>query len=131
MKIKQVLTSLFILIGMMSLLGGCGMSGSEKEEVKYKSEQDRVVNYLLENYELTNGDKIKTIEFIEFEKNNITGTWRITTRINEKYDISFNQNELNGQLRSSNYSPKEFKKRNVDYNHTQNVHGIKIIYYEE
>ena len=99
-----------------------------KDEPKYKAEQDRVAQYFVEHYELTNGDFIKTIEVIEFDKNDTTGTWRITITVNEKYNISFNENELGGEIRSSNYSPKEFKVRE-NINHIQSDSDIELTYY--
>ncbi|MFC3931517.1 hypothetical protein ACVR0S_06300 [Streptococcus dentapri] len=123
---------LLIPLGITVVLIGGGLAMinpfTGEDEPKYKHEQDRVAQYLVEHYELTNGDAIKTIKVIEFDKNDMTGTWRITITVNEKYDISFNENELGGEIRSSNYSPKEFIVQEK-INHIQSNSDIELTYY--
>ncbi|MFD3056620.1 hypothetical protein, partial [Streptococcus agalactiae] len=53
-----------------------------------KQEQDRIVNYIKQHVELTNGNQIKKIEFIDFQKNEMTGFWRVSSKINDKNIIS-------------------------------------------
>ncbi|ESR08695.1 hypothetical protein, partial [Streptococcus iniae] len=54
-----------------------------------KQEQDRMVKYIKQHVELTNGDQIKKVEFIDFQKNEMTGFWRVSSKINDKNIISF------------------------------------------
>ncbi|MFD3024194.1 hypothetical protein ACFKJH_00730, partial [Streptococcus agalactiae] len=70
-----------------------------------KQEQDRIVNYIKQHVELTNGDQIKKVEFIDFQKNEMTGTWGISTKINEQFSISFSEDRIGGKLRALGYQP--------------------------
>ena len=101
-------------------------------EEKMRIEQDRVAKFLVSNYDLADGQKIERVEFVEFQKNESTGSWRITAKVNGQYDISVKIDSLNenGKIRSSNYSPTEFIKRE----HKEEVGydiAVKIIYLEE
>nr|WP_205009598.1 hypothetical protein [Streptococcus loxodontisalivarius] len=108
------------------------MFGSKKEEnTKYKLEQDRIANYLIEHIELVDGESIKEIEFVEFQKNNMTGTWRITATINEKYDISFSEDSLGGEIETANYSPKEFEESYEKLSNDYSIKDIEIEYFKE
>ena len=82
-------------------------------EEKMRIEQDRVAKFLVSNYDLADGQKIKRVEFVEFQKNESTGSWRITAKVNGQYDISVKIDSLNEneKRRSSNYSPTDFTKR--------------------
>ncbi|WP_155997457.1 hypothetical protein [Streptococcus ruminantium] len=73
MKIKQVLTSLFILMGMMSLLGGCSMT----KETLTKEQQDNVVRWLIRYYE-----PITEVEFIQFNRDGKTGIYLLSLKLN-------------------------------------------------
>ncbi|MGT2928781.1 hypothetical protein ACVR1G_00755 [Streptococcus dentasini] len=122
-----------ILLGITVVLviGGIIMINpfTGKDEPRYKSEQDRIVQYIGEHIELVDGEPIKKIEFIEFQKNDMTGTWRITTTINGKYDISFSENSLGEEIETANYSPKEFKESDEKLK-SDRVDSVKIIYFE-
>ncbi|WP_227986719.1 hypothetical protein [Streptococcus ruminantium] len=74
MKIKQVLASLFILIGMMSLLGGCSMT----KETLTKEQQDNVVRRIVRGY-----DPITQVKFIKFSKDIKTGTYLLSFELND------------------------------------------------
>ncbi|WP_227984760.1 DUF1433 domain-containing protein [Streptococcus ruminantium] len=125
MKIKQVLASLFLVIGMMSLLGGCSMT---EEKVNYKKEQDRMVEYLASHYE-----GIEKVEFRNFEKNNTTGTWNSDAVVNDIYYITFNLNGLGEEIdiaeHISRSKGKELNLKNEEKD--VNVSQIKKIYFEE
>ncbi len=101
-------------------------------EEKMRIEQDRVVKFLVSNYDLADGQKIERVEFIEFQRNESTGSWRITAKVNNQYDISFKTDSLNenGKIRSSNYSPIEFIKREHKEEAGYDI-AVKIIYLEE
>ncbi|WP_203267842.1 hypothetical protein [Streptococcus uberis] len=94
-----------------------------------KQEQDRIVNYIKQHVELTNGDQIKKIEFIDFQKNEMTGFWRVSSKINDKNIISFEESKIGGEIELSNYSPKYF--RILNETSKKNSNEISIIYYED
>ncbi|MGK0719749.1 hypothetical protein [Streptococcus uberis] len=94
-----------------------------------KQEQDRVVKYIKQHVELTNGDQIKKIEFIDFQKNEMTGFWRVSSKINDKNIISFEESKIGGEIELSNYSPKYF--RILNETRKKNSNEISIIYYED
>ncbi|MGT2928778.1 hypothetical protein ACVR1G_00740 [Streptococcus dentasini] len=123
-----------ILLGIAAILviGGIIMINpfTGKDEPKYKSEQDRIANYLVDHYELANGDDIKTIEFIEFEKNDMTGYWRITARVNNKYYISFSEKQIGGELEGEGYYSEEIQNRS-DSRQKVSIKSIKIKYIKE
>ena len=101
-------------------------------EEKMRIEQDRVAKFLVSNYDLADGQKIERVKFVEFQKNESTGSWRITAKVNNQYDISVKIDSLNenGKIRSSNYSPTEFIKREHKEEAGYDI-AVKIIYLEE
>ncbi|EHJ53203.1 membrane protein [Streptococcus macacae NCTC 11558] len=101
-----------------------------KDEPIHKHEQDRVAKYLVEHYELANGDKIKTVEVTEFQKNDMTGFWRITTKVNNKYYISFSKKQIGDELEGEGYYPNEIKDRS-ESSQDSNMRNVKVIYLKE
>ncbi len=101
-------------------------------EEKMRIEQDRVAKFLVSNYDLADGQKIERVKFVEFQRNESTGSWRITAKVNDQYDISVKMDSLNenGKIRSSNYSPTEFIKREHKEEAGYDI-AVKIIYLEE
>ena len=101
-------------------------------EEKMRIEQDRVAKFLVSNYDLADGQKIERVKFVEFQKNESTGSWRITAKVNDQYDISVKMDSLNEnrKIRSSNYSPTEFIKREHKEEAGYDI-AVKIIYLEE
>ncbi|WP_156011217.1 DUF1433 domain-containing protein [Streptococcus ruminantium] len=126
MKIKQVLTSLFILIGMMSLLGGCNMT---EEKVNYKKEQDRMVEYLASHYE-----GIEKVEFTEINNNGKTGTYSFYATVNNKFKVNFTLRGLNGEIYMNQLSSRNhghFLKKLDMPNEKPDVSYIEAKYLEE
>ena len=101
-------------------------------EEKMRIEQDRVAKFLVSNYDLADGQKIDRVKFVEFQRNESTGSWRITAKVNDQYEISVKIDSLNedGKIRSSNYSPTEFIKREHKEEAGYDI-AVKIIYLEE
>ena len=101
-------------------------------EEKMRIEQDRVAKFLVSNYDLADGQKIKRVEFVEFQKNESTGSWRITAKVNGQYDISVKIDSLNEneKIRSPNYSPTDFTKREHKEEAGYDI-AVKIIYLGE
>ncbi|MDI5916674.1 hypothetical protein [Streptococcus equi] len=122
------------IVSLITILGGIltmnWLNGEELKKEKYRQEQDRVVKYIGEHIELGNGQPITKIEFIEFQlETATTGTWSITAIVNEKYLIHFSEDRLGEEIRTSYYSPKEFKQYSEKMRN--NMTNVETIYYEE
>ena len=117
---KNILVILSILI--ITILSGC----QKKEEVS-TYEQDRVAQYILDNVELVDGNEIKKIKFLQFDKNISTQTWRTTVELNSKYDVSLTENYIGGELRFSGFYEEEIKIR-ANENKSKSIKEIKIEY---
>ena len=130
---KNILVILSILI--ITILSGC----QKKEEVS-TYEQDRVAQHILDNGELVDGNKIKKIKFLEFEKPNTAAqTWSIDVEINDTITIHLSENKLGDELsviysdREVKYISKEHEKRKKDKNNIFkgtdiSIKNIEIIY---
>jgi len=117
---KNILVILSILI--VVTLSGC----QKKEEVS-TYEQDRVAQYILDNVELVDGSEIKKVEFLQFDKNISTQTWRATVELNSKYYVSLTEDDLGGELRFSGFYEEEMKIR-ANENKSKSIKEIKIEY---
>ena len=117
---KNILIILSILI--VATLSGC----QKKEEVS-TYEQDRVAQYILDNVELVDGNEIKKVKFLQFNKNISTQTWRATVELNSKYDVSLTENYIGGELRFSGFYAEEISIRKQG-ERTINKNNIEIIY---
>lgn len=99
---KNILVILSVLI--IIILVGC----QKKEEVS-TYEQDRVAQYILDNVELVDGQEIKKIKFLSFEKPNTAAQiWSIDIEINDNIAMNLSENKLGDKL-SIIYSDKEVK----------------------
>ena len=119
-NILIILSALIIII-----LVGC----QKKEEVS-TYEQDRVAQYILDNVELVDGNEIKKVEFLQFDKNISTQTWRATVELNSKYDVSLTENYIGGELRFSGFYAEEISIRKQG-KRTINKNNIEIIYVKD
>ena len=117
---KNIVVILSILI--ITILFGC----QKKEEVS-TYEQDRVAQHILDNVELVEGQEIKKIKFLQFDKNISTQTWRATVELNSKYDVSLTENYIGGELRFSGFYEEEIKIR-ANENKSKSIKEIKIEY---
>ncbi|HEP1781205.1 TPA: hypothetical protein VB935_001618 [Streptococcus suis] len=75
---------LFLSIGGMMMFGFHCMSEEEKLQAQIRKEQERMVLYAVNHYE-----GIEKIEFVNFEKDNKTGTWDSDAIINDKFHVTF------------------------------------------
>ena len=97
-----------ILIMLSALIIIMLVSCQKKEEVS-TYEQDRVAQYILDNVELVDGNEIKKIKFLSFEKPNTTARiWSIDIEINDNIAMNLSENKL-GDKPSIIYSDKEVK----------------------
>ena len=123
---KNILIILSILI--ITILSGC----QKKEEVS-TYEQDRVAQYILDNVELVDGNEIKKIEFLEFEKNASTQIWEIAVELNSSYSLLLSEDRLAENLRVSGYSDKEIRinRRKLSGYEVKDIKNIELIYLRE
>ena len=116
-NILVILSALIIII-----LVGC----QKKEEVS-TYEQDRVAQYILDNVELVEGNEIKKIEFLEFEKNASTQIWEIAVELNSSYSLLLSEDRLAENLRFSGFYAEEISIRKQG-KRIINKNNIEIIY---
>ena len=120
---KNILVMLSILI--ITILSGC----QKKEEVS-TYEQDRVAQYILDNVELVEGNEIKKIEFLEFEKNASTQIWEISVELNSSYSLLLSEDRLAENLRFSGFYAEEISIRKQG-KRIINKNNIEIIYVKD
>ena len=103
------------------------MTESNKE-VKYKEEQDRMVEYLAQNYE-----GVEKIEFINFEKNNTTGTWSSDAIVNDIYYITISLNGFGGEIDVTEHISRSKGNELHLKNGEEDINTSKIqkVYFEE
>ncbi len=124
------------IVTLITILGGVitmnWLNDERLKKEKYRQEQDRVVKYIGEHIELGNGKPIIKIEFIEFQlETATTGTWSITAIVNDRYDISFAEDYLGGELITAVYNYNEFKfKQSGEQLTTHDMDKVKVVYYE-
>ncbi|WP_227984764.1 hypothetical protein [Streptococcus ruminantium] len=132
MKIKQVLASLFIVMGMMNLLGGCSMT----KETLTKEQQDNVVRRIVRGY-----DPITQVKFTKFSQDKKTGTYLLSFELNDdnRYRTTIkivnieqilNQNTAYGLNPISRFSDLE-REIELEPEQSLDISDIKIIYLEE
>ena len=123
---KNILIILSILI--ITILSGC----QKKEEVS-TYEQDRVAQYILDNVELVDGNVIKKIKFLSFEKNASTQIWEIAVELNSSYSLLLSEDRLAENLRVSGYSDKEIRinRRKLSGYEVKDIKNIELIYLRE
>ncbi|HEL0145518.1 TPA: hypothetical protein TUI13_001818 [Streptococcus equi subsp. zooepidemicus] len=119
-----------ILLGIVAILvmGGMAMFNSftGKDEPRYKHEQDRMVEYLAQNYE-----GIEKIEFKNFEKNTKTGYYTSVAEIDDRFEVTFYERGAGGEI-SLDYYTREFIIQYPRANRRDSFKGsIKVVYYGE
>lgn len=95
---------------------------------KIKQDQERMVQFVLENIQLKNDDEIEKIKFLEFDKDISSGMWRAKLEINSKYRIALSENDLGGEIKISLSDPSEIdisKEKII----SRNINNIKIEYF--
>ena len=116
------------MVIMCMMLGGMHWFKSHQEEKRLiRQDQERIAQYILDNVELVDGDEIKKIKFLQFDKNISTQTWRATVELNSKYYVSLTEDDLGGELRFSGFYEEEMKIR-ANENKSKSIKEIKIEY---
>ncbi len=128
MKLKKIMISVIAILGIVSILGGCGMRNKVDDET-IRKEQNRMVNYLADHYE-----GIEQVEFTSFEKNTSTRTWVANAIVNGEIYVTFginsldNNSEINfGQHISQSNGQKLIEKET--FSGFSNIKNISIKYY--
>ncbi len=97
-------------------------------EEKMRIEQDRMALFVVNRVKLKTQNPIETIEFIEFRKNETTGTWRITLVINGMATISLAEDAFGDVIRTSGYYLEDMAVDKTDIPYTKTINNIKISY---
>ncbi|MEX2784686.1 hypothetical protein AB3331_05805 [Streptococcus sp. H49] len=98
----------------------------DKENAKYKAEQDRMVSYLVQHYE-----GIEKVEFGEFIKNDITGSQTTVVKINNVNIIHVTFYDFKSDKYVIGWDPKTFDMKEKDSSTSSTEKsGVEIIYWE-
>ena len=125
---KAIKIALTTMVIMCMMLGGMHWFKSHQEEKRLiRQDQERIAQYILDNVELVDGNEIKKVKFLQFDKNISTQTWRATVELNSKYDVSLTENYIGGELRFSGFYEEEMKIR-ANENKSKSIKEIKIEY---
>ena len=100
-------------------------------EEKMRIEQNRVALFVVNRVKLKTQNQIETIKFIEFRKNETTGTWRITLVINGVTTISLSEDAFGDVIRTSGYYLEDMSVDETDVPYTKTIDNIKISYLGE
>ena len=103
-------------------------TNSSEDKRKIRQDQDRMVQFVLENIQLKNGEEIEKIKFLEFDKDISSGMWRAKLEINSKYRIALSENDLGEEIKISLSDPNEIEisKEKII---SRNINNIKIEYF--
>lgn len=131
MRLKKAIISLLTILGIVCILGGCGMGGEELTLTK--EQQDNVVRWIVRNYE------VDAVEFIKFEKDVKTGFYLLSVQLNSDKKLSTTLSirqieELDEKNIDIGLNPvNRFKsiERKVPLDEAINLSQIEIIYLEE
>ncbi|WP_242237559.1 hypothetical protein [Streptococcus acidominimus] len=124
---KKWFKMILLIVVLISALGGCGVN--QKDRLVSQSEQDRVILYFMNNYSLYDHREIRKIEVVEFQQDMSSQVWFITLKVNDSFLISFAEDKLGDEIRSSSYSNKEF--RILEEQDQNTGKHIKVIYLGE
>ena len=122
-----------IIALVICIIGGIVMFGLNQQkgktlEEKMRIEQDRMALFVVNRVKLKTQNPIETIEFIEFRKNETTGTWRITLVINGMATISLAEDAFGDVIRTSGYYLEDMAVDKTDIPYTKTINNIKISY---
>lgn len=109
--IGRIILVFIAFIVIITIYGLKGNTGEDKRKIRI--EQERMVEYTVQNYE-----DIKKIEFKNFKQNESTRTWTSHAIINDDIHITYDINDLSGEseigmvFHISASNGKELKKKN-------------------
>ena len=121
--IKIALTTMVILCMMLATMHWFKSHQEEKRLIR--QEQERMVEYTLENYE-----DVRKIEFTSFEQNFSTRFWKADAIINDTFEIGYSTSNLGeNQPISSIYNLEELKIKK-DKKQKSDKDNIEVIYWK-
>ena len=125
---KAIKIALTTMVIMCMMLGAMHWFKSYQEEKRLiRQDQERIAQYILDNVELVDGQEIKKIKFLSFEKPPTAAqTWRIDVEINDKVVMILKENKIGDELRFGFYTG-EVKFREAK----REKRKIEIIYLKE
>ena len=103
-------------------------TNSSEDKRKIRQDQDRMVQFVLENIQLKNGEEIEKIKFLEFDKDISSRMWRAKLEINSKYRIALSENDLGEEIKISLSDPNEIE-TSKEKIISRNINNIKIEYF--
>ena len=106
--ITRAMLAFIAFIFIIVVYAFCTYNSAGKGQIRL--EEDRMVEYVLENYELKNGDEIKKIKIVEFKKNRSSGAWFVEVEVNSNYKIILSEDRLGSEIRTSVSNPDEVKR---------------------
>ena len=125
--IKIALTTMVIMYMMLDAMHW--FKSYQKEKRLIRQEQERMVEYTLENFE-----DVKKIEFTNFEKNFSTGFWHADAIINDNIYVSYTVDNLSKKgkiwigFHVTDSQGRKLKKRSKK--REKEIENINIIYKE-
>ena len=125
---KAIKIALTTMVIMCMMLGAMHWFKSHQEEKRLiRQDQERIAQYILDNVELVDGQEIKKIKFLSFEKPPTAArTWRIDVEINDKVVMILKENKIGDELRFGFYTGKvKFREAKKE------KRNIEIIYLKE
>ena len=129
---KAIKIALATMVIMCMMLGAMHWFKSYQEEKRLiRQDQERIAQYILDNVELIDGQEIKKIKFLSFEKPNTAAqTWWIRVELNSKYKTFLSEGKLGGELRFSGFYAEEISIRKQG-ERSINKNNIEIIYVKD
>lgn len=109
-------------------IGGYYYMNNEKE-IKKEEQQLALAEKKIALYAVQNYSNVKTINFSDFKFNKQTGSWHVTTKINQDNLMTFsleNLNDISDKTIGIRYNPNSFKLEKKK-DSTKTINDIKII----
>ena len=123
--IGRIILAFLAFIVIITIYGLKGNTGEDNKRIR--QDQDRMVQFVLENIQLKNYEEIEKIKFLEFDKDISSGMWRAKLEINSKYRIALSENDLGEEIKISLSDPNEIE-TSKEKIISRNINNIKIEY---
>ena len=126
---KAIKIALTTMVIMCMMLGAMHWFKSHQEEKRLiRQEQERMVEYTLENYE-----DVRKIEFTSFEQNFSTQTWHVYIIVNDDVYMSYNVSSIgkNERIRTTYHTERSGGKKLKERKNKlkgANIKSIEVIY---
>ena len=124
--VGRIILAFIAFIVIITIYGLKGNTGEDNKRIR--QDQDRMVQFVLENIQLKNDEEIEKIKFLEFDKDISSGMWRAKLEINSKYRIALSENDLGEEIKISLFDLNELhilKEKII----SRDINKIKIEYF--